>query len=113
VPKVRRRPRSKSGCSGCCCQPGRSLAPGRALCRSVSLSCALQAELSEKLSKMFGADASLIFLHGFRTQFGGGKSTGFGLIYDNIDVAKKLVPKHLQVRVSSRSAATELAGRRP
>ena len=25
-----------------------------------------------------------IFVFGFKTQFGGGKSTGFGLIYDNM-----------------------------
>lgn len=47
-------------------------------------------------------DKATIFLHGFRTQFGGGKSTGFGLIYDNMEVAKKLVSKHLLVRVRLR-----------
>lgn len=33
-------------------------------------------------------------------QFGGGKSTGFGLIYDNLDSAKKFEPKYRLVRVS-------------
>ena len=32
-------------------------------------------------------------------QFGGGKSTGFGLIYDNLDSAKKFEPKYRLVRV--------------
>jgi ribosomal protein S24E len=32
-------------------------------------------------------------------QFGGGKSTGFGLIYDNLDAAKKFEPKYRLVRV--------------
>lgn len=45
------------------------------------------------------ADPKCIFLYGFRTAFGGGKSTGFGLIYDTIEAAKKLAPKYLQVRV--------------
>ena len=35
---------------------------------------------------------------GPRLQFGGGKSSGFGLIYDNADAAKKFDPKHRRVR---------------
>ena len=31
------------------------------------------------------SDNACVSLFGFRTQFGGGKSTGFGLIYDSID----------------------------
>ncbi len=34
-------------------------------------------------------------------QFGGGKSTGFGLIYDNLDSAKKFEPKYRLIRVRS------------
>ena len=33
-------------------------------------------------------------------QFGGGKSTGFGLIYDTVDAAKKFEPKYRLIRVS-------------
>ena len=54
---------------------------------------------------MYGADASTIFLFGFRTAFGGGKSTGFGLIYDNLEAAKKLEPKYRQIRVRRRRGA--------
>ncbi len=32
-------------------------------------------------------------------QFGGGKSTGFGLIYDTVDAAKKFEPKYRLIRV--------------
>lgn len=32
-------------------------------------------------------------------QFGGGKSTGFGLIYESVDAAKKFEPKYRLVRV--------------
>jgi hypothetical protein len=42
----------------------------------------------------------LIYLFGFRTAFGGGKSTGFCLIYDNLEAAKKYEPKHRLARVS-------------
>lgn len=45
-------------------------------------------------------DPQTIILFGFRTQFGGGKSTGFGLIYENVEVLKKLEPRYRQIRVS-------------
>jgi small subunit ribosomal protein S24e len=32
-------------------------------------------------------------------QFGGGKSTGFGLIYDSVDAVKKFEPNHRQKRL--------------
>lgn len=35
-------------------------------------------------------------------QFGGGKSTGFGLIYDDVKAAKQFEPKYRLIRVSSR-----------
>ena len=51
--------------------------------------------LKEKVAKMYDVrDSNQIYLFGFKTQFGGGKSTGFGLIYDSIDAAKKFEPLH-------------------
>lgn len=59
-----------------------------------------KAELKEKIGKMYKVkDAQAVFLFGFKTQFGGGKSSGFGLIYDNLTVAKKFEPKYRLVRV--------------
>lgn len=61
-----------------------------------------QAELKEKLAKIYEIrDPQTIFVFGFRTQFGGGKSSGFGLIYDNLDSAKKYEPKYRLIRVNS------------
>ena len=40
-----------------------------------------------------------IFLFGFRTAFGGGRSTGFALIYDTAEAAKKYEPKYRLARV--------------
>uniref|UniRef100_A0A2K5N6T6 40S ribosomal protein S24 n=1 Tax=Cercocebus atys TaxID=9531 RepID=A0A2K5N6T6_CERAT len=40
----------------------------------------------------------VIFVFGFRTHFGGGKTTGFGMIYDSLDYAKKKEPKHRLAR---------------
>lgn len=32
-------------------------------------------------------------------QFGGGKSTGFGLVYDDVDAVKRFEPKYRQARL--------------
>jgi len=43
-------------------------------------------------------DKGRVVPFGFRTQFGGGKSTGFVLIYDDEASQKKFEPKHRLVR---------------
>jgi len=56
--------------------------------------------LKERLAKVYEVkDPNTIFVFKFRTHFGGGKSTGFGLIYDNLDSAKKFEPKYRLIRV--------------
>lgn len=60
-------------------------------------------DIREKLSKMFKSKPENIFAFGFQTNFGGGKSTGFALIYDSIDLAKKFEPKYRLQRVSTKS----------
>merc|ERR1712223_1856794 len=55
-------------------------------------------EVREKLATMYKSTPDVIFCFGFRTQFGGGKTTGFALIYDSLDFAKKFEPKHRLVR---------------
>eukprot|EP00126_Sphaerothecum_destruens_P002139 Sdes_comp15573_c0_seq1m4555 len=57
-----------------------------------------KAELTEKLAKMYKADSGLVIPFGFRNAFGGGKSTGFALIYDNLESLKKFEPKFRQIR---------------
>merc|ERR1712216_739448 len=53
-------------------------------------------ELKEKLAKTYKvADPKCIFLWGFKIAFGGQRSTGFGVIYDSVDLAKKSLSKHL------------------
>lgn len=62
----------------------------------------IQAELKEKLARMYDVkDSNAIFVFKFRTHFGGGKSTGFGLIYDSVENAKKYEPKYRLIRVSN------------
>merc|ERR1719474_655014 len=47
---------------------------------------------------MYSCTADRCFTFGFKTQFGGGKSTGFALIYDTMDFAKKFEPKYRLLR---------------
>ncbi|KAL7498172.1 hypothetical protein ACHAWT_007852, partial [Skeletonema menzelii] len=58
-----------------------------------------KSELQEVVGGMHKADAKLVVLFGFRTKFGGGKSTGFCVIYDNEDALRKFEPKHRLVRL--------------
>lgn len=57
-------------------------------------------EIREKLAKMYKTTPDVVFVFGFRTQFGGGKTTGFAMVYDSLDYAKKNEPKHRLARVS-------------
>jgi len=67
------------------------LHPGRANVSKV--------ELKEKLARIYDVkDPNTVFVFKFRTHFGGGKSTGFGLIYDSVENAKKYEPKYRLVR---------------
>ena len=44
-------------------------------------------------------DPSCCLLFGFKVAFGGGRSTGFGMIYDSLVAAKKFEPKYRLTRV--------------
>uniref|UniRef100_A0A2K6GNY0 40S ribosomal protein S24 n=1 Tax=Propithecus coquereli TaxID=379532 RepID=A0A2K6GNY0_PROCO len=55
-------------------------------------------EIREKLAKMYKTIPDVMFVFGFRTHFGGGKTTGFGMIYDSLGYAKKNEPKHRLAR---------------
>jgi len=58
-----------------------------------------KAELSEKLAGVYKADKARVVTFGFRTVFGGGRSTGFALIYDTEAAQKLFEPKYRLVRV--------------
>lgn len=47
---------------------------------------------------MYKADPQAVVVFGNKTAFGGGKSTCFALIYDNVDAVKSFEPKFHQVR---------------
>jgi small subunit ribosomal protein S24e len=55
-------------------------------------------ELREKLGGLYKAQKDQISVFGLRTQFGGGKTTGFALVYDSPEAMKKFEPLYRLVR---------------
>ena len=55
-------------------------------------------ELRTKLSELYKASKDQVSCFGFRTQYGGGKSTGFALIYDSAEAMKKFEPRYRLIR---------------
>jgi small subunit ribosomal protein S24e len=48
---------------------------------------------------VYKSNKDQINVFGLRTQYGGGKSTGFALIYDSVEALKKFEPHYRLVRV--------------
>jgi len=55
-------------------------------------------ELQETIAKMYKSSADCVILFGARTQFGGGSSTMFCLVYNSKDMCIKFEPKYRLVR---------------
>ncbi len=51
------------------------------------------------MQTQFKCDPETIVLFGFRSAFGGDRSSGFCLIYENIEALKKFEPKYRQRRL--------------
>ncbi|WFD34441.1 hypothetical protein MCUN1_001282 [Malassezia cuniculi] len=65
-------------------------------------------ELCEKLSEMYKTPVEQVFVFGMRTHYGGGRSTGFALIYDSKESLKleakyRLIRKGLETKVDKAS----------
>jgi ribosomal protein S24E len=56
-------------------------------------------ELREKLATLYKSNKDQINCFGLRTAYGGGKTTGFALIYDSPEAMKKFEPLYRLVRV--------------
>ena len=57
-------------------------------------------EITDKLSVMYKVkDSRCISIFGFKPQFGGGRTSGFGLIYENQEATKKFEPKYRLNRI--------------
>jgi ribosomal protein S24E len=59
-------------------------------------------ELSEKIAALYKSEKARVVTFGLQTQFGGGRSTGFALIYDDEASQRKFEPRYRLVRVSTR-----------
>jgi small subunit ribosomal protein S24e len=55
-------------------------------------------ELRGKLAELYKSQKDDVSVFGFKTHFGGGKSTGFALIYDSEEAMKKFEPRYRLVR---------------
>lgn len=55
-------------------------------------------DLRTKLSELYKTPKDAVSVFGFRTQYGGGKSTGFALIYDSQEALRKFEPHYRLVR---------------
>jgi len=55
-------------------------------------------QIAERRGAAQVSDPKCVFLWGFKIAFGGQRSTGFGVIYDSLDLAKKSLSKHLLMR---------------
>merc|ERR1740139_506555 len=65
-------------------------------------------DLATKLASMYKVhDSQTIQMFGFKTAFGGGRSSGFGLIYESLDKMKKFEPKY---RLKRAGVAEDKAG---
>lgn len=57
-----------------------------------------KAAIKEKLAVMFKNKEECISVFGMKAKFGGGRSTGFALVYDSLDARKKCDQKTLLKR---------------
>lgn len=57
-------------------------------------------EIKAKLAQTLKSKEENISIFGLKTKFGGGRSTGFALIYDSLDARKKYDSKKMLRRVS-------------
>ena len=55
--------------------------------------------IKAKLASLFKSKEECITVFGLKTKFGGGRSTGFALVYDNQDAKAKLDSKTYLLRV--------------
>uniref|UniRef100_A0A0N4ZIL4 Small ribosomal subunit protein eS24 n=1 Tax=Parastrongyloides trichosuri TaxID=131310 RepID=A0A0N4ZIL4_PARTI len=67
-------------------------------------------DLQVKLASLYKTTPDVVVPFGFKSQIGGGKSTGFAKIYDSLDDAKKYERKYMIARLTG--VKLEKAGRK-
>ena len=66
--------------------------------------------IKKALVDMYSANSDLVFTFGFRTGFGGDKTTGFAYVYDTEEAAKKMEPRHRLIALGWAEARTRKRG---
>jgi small subunit ribosomal protein S24e len=59
-----------------------------------------KAAIKAKLATLLKAKEDAISIYGMKTKYGGGRSTGFALVYESLDAKKKYEGKCILKRVS-------------
>jgi small subunit ribosomal protein S24e len=57
-------------------------------------------EIKEMLATKMKAKPECIVVFGLQTGFGGGRTTGFGLVYKSLDALKAIEPKHRLIKAN-------------
>ena len=63
-------------------------------------------EIKEQVATQLKANKDLVVIFGLQTKFGGGRTTGFGFIYDNLDALKSTEPKHRLIKAGLKAKST-------
>lgn len=58
-------------------------------------------ELRGKLAELYKSNKDQVSVFGLRTHYGGGKTTGFALVYDSSEALKKFEPRYRLVRIGA------------
>ena len=66
-----------------------------------------KSELQEKIAAIYKTQKDRVVTFGLRTQFGGGRTTGFALIYDDEASQRKFEPKYRLIRVRPLAVSPE------
>jgi small subunit ribosomal protein S24e len=71
-----------------------------------------KAAIKNKLEAMFKVKPEAISVFGLHSKFGGGRSSGFACIYDDVDARKKCDTKSMLLRDKLRELPPKKAGRK-
>ena len=63
-------------------------------------------EIKDQVATQLKANKDLVVIFGLQTKFGGGRTTGFGFIYDNLDALKNTEPKHRLIKAGLKEKST-------
>ena len=69
-------------------------------------------EVTEILAKKYKVNADNVVVFGLQNKFGGGRTSGFGFIYDNLDALKKFETKARMLKKGVIAKSTTIKNRK-